>query len=324
MPSTGPYATGSDRRRGYRFQAMAGCVWTDLVAPDRDALERAIGLDLHDRALALLLSPARHDDEPRPTIEAHIDYVFGVLLRPMLDHQTHELWYQEIDLLLTRGRVVTVRKAPEGREQFDPAELQAVAEKDEESAGMIAYRLIDDVAEAFLDLVDTLDTHIDDLEDHVEDWPSDVVRARLSDLRHKMLHVRQTLAPTRDAVRRVVDNRIDTEGTELFSRDLELRFGDAYDKLLRASEALDLARDLVASARDYHQAKVANDQNEVMKRLTVVASILLLPTFIVGLYGQNLRGVPEFHWRFGYAWSWAVIIVTTIGQIVYYRRKGWI
>jgi len=94
--------------------------------------------------------------------------------------------------------------------------------------------------------------------------------------------------------------------------------------MLRATEGLDLARDLVAGVRDYHQSKVANDQNEVMKRLTVVASILLLPTFIVGLYGQNLRGVPEFHWRFGYAWSWAVIIVTTIGQIVYYRRKGWI
>jgi magnesium transporter len=189
---------------------------------------------------------------------------------------------------------------------------------------MIAYRLVDEVAEAFLDLVDTLDGHIDDLEDHVEEWPSDRVRARLSDLRHKLLHVRQTLAPTRDAVRRVVDNRIDTEGAELFSRDLELRFGDSYDKLLRASEGLDLARDLVSSVRDYHQAKVANDQNEVMKRLTVVASVLLVPTFIVGLYGQNLHGSPELGWSFGYWWSWGLIVITTIGQVIYYRRKGWI
>jgi magnesium transporter len=49
-----------------------------------------------------------------------------------------------------------------------------------------------------------------------------------------------------------------------------------------------------------------------------------VPTFIVGLYGQNLRGVPEFHWRFGYWWSWGLIVVTTIGQIIYYRRKRWI
>jgi magnesium transporter len=303
---------------------MAGCAWHDLVEPDREALERAAGVELHDRALDIILSPARHDDEPRPTFEAHIDYVFGVLLRPMVDPDTHELWHQEIDVILTHATVVTVRKAPEGRDQFDTSEIRTAAAKGDDEAGMIAYRLVDDVAEAFLDLVDTLDDHIDDLEDHVEDWPSDRIRSRLSDLRHKLLHVRQTLSPTRDAVRRVIDNRIDTEGAELFSRDLELRFGDAFDKLLRASEGLDLARDLVASVRDYHQAKVANDQNEVMKRLTVVASVLLLPTFIVGLYGQNLRGSPELHWSFGYSWSWALIVVTTLGQVVYYRRKGWI
>ena len=303
---------------------MPGCVWTDLVEPDRDALERAAGVPLHDRALDLVLSPARHDDEPRPTFEAHINYVFGVLLRPMVDKGTHDLWYQEIDLILTHGRVVTVRKAPEGREGFDDSEIRTVATTGDEGAGMIAYRLIDDVAEAFLDLVDTLDSHIDDLEDHVEEWASDHIRARLSDLRHKLLHVRQTLAPTRDAVRRVVDNRIDTEGEELFSRDLELRFGDAYDKLLRASEGLDLARDLVASVRDYHQAKVANDQNEVMKRLTVIASLLLVPTLIVGIYGQNFVDIPETRWHYGYGFSWALIIVTTVLQLWYYRRKRWI
>jgi magnesium transporter len=301
---------------------MAGAVWTDLLDPDREEIERAAPRHLHPRALDLMLLPARHDDEPRPTFEAHIDYVFGVLLVPVLNRETHELRYQEIDLVLTHDAVVTVRKTPPECPPFDPAEIREVARG--ESAGMIAYRLIDEVAEAFLGLVDTLDNHIDELEDHVEDWPSEHVRGRLSDLRHKMLHVRQTLSPTRDAVRRVVDNRIDTEGRELFSRDLELRFGDSYDKLLRASEGLDLARDLVASVRDYHQAKVANDQNEVMKRLTVIASVLLVPTFIVGLYGQNLRGVPEFHWRYGYWWSWSLIIVTTIGQLVYYRRKRWI
>ena len=301
---------------------MAGAVWTDLLDPDGEELERAAPRELHPRALDLMLAPARHDDEPRPTLEAHIDYVFGVLLLPVLNKKSHELHYQEIDIVLTHDAVMTVRKTPPGCPPFDPAEIQAVAK--DEGSGMIAYRIVDEVAEGFLDLVDLLDTHIDDLEDHVEEWPSDRVRGRLSDLRHKMLHVRQTLSPTRDAVRRVVDNRIDTEGRELFSRDLELRFGDSYDKLLRASEGLDLARDLVASVRDYHQAKVANDQNEVMKRLTVIASVLLVPTFIVGLYGQNLQGVPEFGWSFGYWWSWSLIVLTTIGQIIYYRRKRWI
>jgi magnesium transporter len=72
-------------------------------------------------------------------------------------------------------------------------------------------------------------------------------------------------------------------------------------------------------------AKIANDQNEVMKVLTVIASLLLLPTFIVGLYGQNfLHYFPEIHWQYGYLWSWALIVGTTIMQLAFYRWKKWI
>ena len=73
----------------------------------------------------------------------------------------------------------------------------------------------------------------------------------------------------------------------MFPREVELHFADAYDKLLRAVDGLDFSRDLLAGVRDYCQAKIANDQNEVVKRLTAIASLLLVPTFIVGLYGQN-------------------------------------
>lgn len=69
---------------------------------------------------------------------------------------------------------------------------------------------------------------------------------------------------------------------------------------------------------------MSNDQNEVMRHLTVVASVLLLPTFIVGLYGQNVQGSPELGFRYGYAWSWALILLTTVAQVVYFRRKKWI
>ena len=112
----------------------------------------------------------------------------------------------------------------------------------------------------------------------------------ISHIRHEILEVRRALAPSRDAARRVLDDRVELDGdVTLFPRDVELHFTDAYDEVLRANDGLDLARDLLSGVRDYHQAKVAQDQNEVMKKLTVVASVLLLPTFIVGLYGQNLR-----------------------------------
>jgi magnesium transporter len=301
-----------------------GATWTDLLDPDRAAVEQACPGNLHPRALDRLLAPTEAGDEPRPTLEAHTGYVFGVFLVAVVVQSEDIVFYQEVDIVLTPDRLVTVRKTPPKRPPFDPRSVRE-AIGDDHSAGIIAYLLIDDVAESYLDLVDDLQDEIDELEDTIEIWAGPRVRGRLSELRHDMLHVRRTLAPTRDAVRRVVDNRLELEGdTEVFTREVELHFADAYDKLLRASEALELCRDLVAGARDYYQSMVAQDQNEVVKRLTAVASILLLPTFIVGLYGQNFRDIPEFHWGWGYWWSWGLIIATTAAQIVYFRRKRWL
>jgi magnesium transporter len=190
---------------------------------------------------------------------------------------------------------------------------------------MIAYRIFDDIAECYLDLVDDLDAEIDELEDRVDAQPLQVSRARVSQLRHDLLHIRRTLAPMRDAVRRVAMNEIEIrDGTPVFPQDVEIAFNAAYDKFLRALDGLELSRDLLASVRDYAQAKIAIDQNEVTKRLTVIASLVLIPTFIVGVYGQNFIHMPELHWRHGYAFSWALIIVTTFVQLWFFRRKKWL
>src|SRR5205807_8488479 len=236
------------------------------------------------------------------------------------------VYYQEVDIVATRERVLTVRKSPERGHPCDLGPARESIDRSQVSrAGQIIYTIVDLIAEDFLDLVDALNDEIDELEEGIDKWPSQQVRQRISDLRHDLLHVRRTVAPTRDAIRSVVDRRIDVgEGPELLPRDIEISFGDTYDKLLRAMDGLDLSRDLLTSARDYHQAKIANDQNEVMKVLTVIASILLLPTFIVGLYGQNFRHIPELHWSFGYWWAWGWILFTTAIQLFFFRWRGWI
>ncbi len=300
--------------------------WIDLLDPDREQVQAALPLRLHPRALDQLLEPAVHEDEPRPTVEGHGDYIFAVFLIAVAEPDTDSIYYQEIDIVATRDAIVTVRKMPPGKEPYECDAIKELHDKGHiDSVGMIIYYIVDDVAERYLDLTDALEEEIDELEDNVEAWPQDRVRERISTLRHDLLHVRRTLAPTRDAVRGVIDNRVELEGSaELFTRDVELSFADAYDKILRATEALELARDLVAGVRDYHQSKVANDQNEVTKRLTAIASILLLPTFIVGVYGQNFRHIPELRWGFGYWWSWGWIVVTTVAQVIYFRRKRWL
>jgi magnesium transporter len=230
--------------------------WIDLLDPSEAELRNALPREIHDRALEHLIAPALHDDEPRPRLEGHDHYVFGVFLLPIAVREEDRVFYQEIDIVATRDRVLTVRKTPERGHPCDltPARF-SIEQGDDKRAGMIVYRIVDLIAEDFLDLVDALNDEIDELEEGIETWTSAQTRGRISELRHDLLHVRRTLAPTRDAIRAIVDRRVDIgEGPELLPRDVELNFSDAYDKLLRATDGLDLSRDLLASARDYSQA----------------------------------------------------------------------
>jgi magnesium transporter len=298
--------------------------WTDLLDPTADEVWKAAPKELEESAIERLLAPPEHEDEPRPTLQGHGDYVFGVLLVAVAVPDDDDVFYQEIDLVVTHDTLMTVRKTPPGNRPACEVAVVKKTVKPTDSAGMMACRLVDEIAERYLDLVDTLDEEIDELEDKIEDQSAAVTRTRISVLRHDLLHIRRTLAPTRDAVRRVVDGVVDVdEGPEVFPHEVEVAFNAVYDKLMRALDGLELSRDLLASVRDYSQSKIANDQNEVMKRLTVVASLLLPPTFIVGLYGQNFRNIPELHWHYGYAFSWALIVASTLFQLWWFRRAKW-
>jgi magnesium transporter len=299
--------------------------WIDLVDPSPDEIRAALPTDVEEPALQLLLAAAESDNEARPTLQGHDNYIFGIFLVAVIVPEEARVFYQEVDVIVTQDVLLTISKTPPGEHPYDPLAAKEACTPDEPT-GMMLYRLIDDIAERYLDLIDIIDEKIDELDDAVESAPAERTRTRLRELRFHLLHIRRTLGPTRDAVRRVVDGVIDAErGREIFPRQVELAFNLVYDKLLRAVDEVEFSRDVVNSTRDHLLAKIANDQNEVMKKLTVVASILLVPTFIVGLYGQNFRHhFPELAWQWGYLWSWALIILSTIAQIIFYKRRGWI
>ena len=140
-------------------------------------------------------------------------------------------------------------------------------------------------------MVDGFDDEIDELEDNVDEWSPQRVREKISHIRHEILEIRRALAPARDADRNVLDDRVELDGevARVLPRDVELAFRRCLRQAARTTDGLDLSSDLLGGVRDFHQAQVANNQNEVMKRLTVVASVLLLPTFIVG----PLRSEPQ-------------------------------
>jgi magnesium transporter len=308
--------------------------WIDLVDPDEKTVRLSMPDDIAaDVVRQLVHRPAREDELPRPKLEAHGSYVWGVFLAAAVERGRDHVYYQEVDVVMTEDLVVTVRKTPPGGEAaFDPAHLREACERETPLAGLLLYYLVDEVADRYLDLIDDLNAEIDEVEDAIETRPAPEVRRRLSAFRHDLLRIRRTLGPTRDAVRAVADDRIELEDTgllsrgkaRLFPREVDVKFFGAYDKILRAYDGLELSRDLVAGARDYLQAKIANDQNEVTKKLAAIGSILLVPTFIVGVYGQNFDHMPELHWYLGYLWSWGIIVGSTVGQVIFFRRRGWL
>jgi magnesium transporter len=298
-----------------------GANWIDLLDPSLEEVEAAAGVSLDERELALLVGTG----EPRPTFFGAGDHATGAFVVPVAVKEEDRVYYQQVDIILSRDRALTVRRTPEGGEPFDPTELKEACENRAVPPGKVAFHLADVVAERYLDLIDDLNEEIDEVEDALdEDLAVGDVHQRISALRHDILHIRQTLSPTRDAVHRVVDGRVEGEAPDLLDAHEITLFSDVYDKLLRANDSLELSRDLVAGVRDFHQSKVAQSQNEVVQRLTAIASLLLFPTFVVGVYGQNFDHMPELHWHYGYAFSWAVIVVSTVAQLAFFRWMKWI
>ena len=149
------------------------------------------------------------------------------------------------------------------------------------------------------------------------------MRRRIALLRHELLLARRTSSATRGVARRIVDGRIDVGHSELFPPEVEKRFVDTYETLVRVTEELDVARDLLGGVRDYYQAKIAEQQNEVGKKLTVIASLVLVPSFIVGFYGQNFAGqFSDWYWGIGV--SVGLIVTTTIVQLALFRWRRWL
>jgi magnesium transporter len=297
--------------------------WIDLVDPTREELLAALPSRVDPEVVEALAARPGTGREPRPLIEAHGSYVFGVLMaaRPLPDED--RIAYLELDVVATTQLVVTVRKsAADGGDPFEPTSMHHMAAAGA-AAGVLVHRIVDDVADSYLDSLDYVYGEIEELEDSIDAWSPSRVRARISDLRHELLYSRKTVSASRAAVRRILDGRVDVGEHELFPPAVELMFAETSETLIRATEELDIARDLLAGVRDHHQSKVAEGQGDIVKKLTVIASLVLVPSLIVGYYGQNFaEAFDEPYWSVGV--SMGLILGSTVVQLALYRWRRWI
>src|SRR2546426_8266360 len=168
--------------------------WIDLIDPTPEELDERLPREVYESALELLLARAQPADEPRPTLQGHGRYIFGVFLVAVAVPEEDRVFYQEVDVVVTHDVLVTVSKTPPGEHPYDPRPARESCRPDD-TAGMMFYRLVDDIAEHYLDLIDPLDEEVGQPEDTVETSPAATTRVRLSELRHDLLHIRRTLGP---------------------------------------------------------------------------------------------------------------------------------
>jgi Mg2+ and Co2+ transporter CorA len=298
-----------------------GANWVDLVDPSREELLYALPAYVDPEVVELMAAHPDPEREARPLLESHGAYAFGVFVA--LRHLGAGLVdAQEIDFIATPELLVTVRKTAPGGAPFDPGVLRP-AQEAEAPVGVLVHRIIDEVSDSYLDFMEAVYAQIDEFEDRIDELRTGDIRSRLLEARHRLLLRRRMISATREAVRRVLDGRVEVGAHSLFPTEVEQLFGDTYDTLVRATEEVDIARDLLSGARDHLQAKIAEAQNDIAKKLTVIASLVLVPSFITGFYGQNFEG--EFgkgFWTLGVAVG--LIVSSTIVQLVLFRWRRWI
>ena len=291
-------------------------LWVDQVDPgseDVRLLQRQ--LHLHD----LAVEDVEHRDQ-RPKVEVFPRHLF-VVLRP-LSWGGKALHESELFLFVSPRFLVTLRFSPAF--DLEPATKRwPVLSQLAPGTGSALYAIFDEVTDDYLEVIEELEDRADELEAEVfrsEPRPHD--RAKLQyevlKLRRESVKLRRHAVPTRQAADRLMDE------SELMTEKLGPYLRDVTDHLLRVIELTDGVREVLTTIVDIRVAQAANQLNEVMKKLTAWAGIILVPTLIAGIYGMNFRHMPELSWQVGYPLALGLMAVSGIVLYVFFRRRDWL
>ena len=290
--------------------------WLDLTTPGPDALAQLREIfGFHP----LALEDTEHLGQ-RPKLDNYDDYIFLVFYGAGRRRATDPESLREVHLFISGRYLVTIHRdalpaLEEQRDQLDGRVLH--------SEQFVLYRVLDALTDSYFPILGDMDDDIDNLEAAVLANPTDQQLERLFSLKRQLVAMRKVVTPQRDLFAESIDQIAQLPGLALDERDY---FRDIYDHLIRISDLIDSYRDLLSGATDLYLSTVSNRQNDVMKQLTVIATIFLPLSFITGFFGQNF-GFMIVHitheWAF---WVLGVgsMLATCAALLVFFRRKGWV
>jgi magnesium transporter len=289
--------------------------WLDLIDPGADevaALEEIFSF--HPLALEDLAKRGQ-----RPKLDDFGDYMFLVYYGA-LEGQSGEVELEEVHGFLSGGYIVTVHQRPyaaleEARERFTAQTPR--------SEQFVVYRVLDGLTDAFFPVLDRLDERMEQLDGEIFDRPLPRHLEEITALRRQLVALRRVVTPQRDLLARGIDDILEIPGLEADSRNY---FRDVYDHAIRISDQIDSYRDLLAGSRDAYLSVVSNRLNQITKQLTVVATIFLPLSFVVGFFGQNFRWLvtnidsAAAFFVFGIG----SLVFSVVGLLIWFRRSSYL
>jgi magnesium transporter len=256
----------------------------------------------------------------RPKIEEYDTYVFMVL--PMLswDVERRQVVDEQLSLVLGERYVFTFQERTgdvfEGvRERLRNARGRIRSR----GADYLAYALADAVVDHYFHVLEGIGDVAEELEGQLLESPSRSTMHRLHALKRELISVRRQVWPLREMLATLVRS-----GEEYFTEETQIFMRDVHDHAVQVAETVETLRDVVSGGIDLYLSNVGYRTNEVMKVLTIMASIFIPLTFLAGLYGMNFDNMPELHMRWAYPTLLLVMLVLGLGMVVYFRRKGWL
>jgi magnesium transporter len=289
--------------------------WLRVVGHDASVLkELATRFGVH----ALVVEDIANVGQ-RPKVEQYESYLFVVIdvLRFGSDGTLRE---QQVSLLLFEKLLVTVEEHESDLFKLVVERLRAQGGKMRQFAvDYLAYALVDAAVDHYFPTLEHVGEQIDAVEDVLLDKPDRKSFEELHRIKRDLLRMRKATWPLREMVGALArtDSPLVREGTRVWLRDV-------YDHAVQVIDIVETFREMTQELADLYLSSVSNRMNEIMKTLTLFATVFMPLTFIVGVYGMNFQYIPELAWRWGYAAVWVVMLLVAAGMAWMFRRRGWL
>lgn len=304
-------------RECFLFKDTPTVTWINMDGIHKPEIVETIGK--HFNIHTLIIEDIVHTGQ-RPKSEDMEDYIFVVLKMLSYDEKVNEINAEQVSIILGPNFVISFQER-EGDvfNQLRERIKNGKGRVRKKGPDYLAYCLIDSIIDHYFIILEKLGERIESLHENLIMTPTPEAFHEIQKLKQEMIFLRKSIWPLREVI-----SALERGESSLISESTGIYFRDVYDHTIQVIDTVETFRDLLSGMVDIYLSSVSNKMNEVMKVLTIIATIFIPLTFIAGIYGMNFKYMPELEWRWGYFAVWMVMVGIIIGMIIYFRKKRWL